>query len=152
MQPVSFEQSKSIKKTPAEICAGIADVAGWNDFDGWLFLPGIEKAEYETRTREMTGSLISVKNRDGSTHKEEILAWNPPENVIIKLYDFSPPLNRLATHFIEEWRFKEEGKSTCVSRKFDLFPKNAPARTLLWLISLFLRKAVAVHLDEIGKG
>lgn len=151
MSPITFELRKSIPKTPEEICAEIADVARWSDFDGYLLLPGIERAAYETRTAGMVGSRIRVRNRDGSAHTEEILAWDPAEKVVIKLFEFSAPLNRLSTHFIEEWRFSAKGDATKAYRKFELFPKSAFARPPLWLISRFLKKAVARHLDKINR-
>ena len=151
MLPIKFEVKKVIPKSSEEICAQIADVARWNDFDGYLFLPGIAKAEYEKRTETMIGSRIRVQNTDGSAHTEEIFAWNPAKTVMIKFTDFSPPLNRLASHFVEEWQFTAEGDSTKVCRKFELFPKNSFARPFLWLISCFLKKAIAQHLDKISR-
>lgn len=151
MLPIKFEQSRLILKSSEEICSEIADVSRWSNFDGFLMLPGIEKAEYELKTEQMTGSRIRVQNTDGSRHTEEICVWNPAKNVVMKLYNFSPPLNRLSTHFIEEWQFSADGDATNVSRKFELFPKNVRSRPFLWLISLALRKAVARHLDIISR-
>ena len=67
---------------PADvICAEIANVDAWNQFGGYGVLPGIEKAMYETRTADMIGSRIRVRNTDGSGHVEEITQWTPGKAV-----------------------------------------------------------------------
>lgn len=40
-------------------------------------LPGIREAEFEAKTAEIVGTRIRVTNRDGSTHVEEIVEWEP---------------------------------------------------------------------------
>lgn len=150
MRPIEFELKKSISQTPKEISAQIADTENWNDFNGYAFLPGIEKAKYEKRTDEIAGSRIRVKNRDGSEHTEEVLEWDSEKKIVLKLHEFSPPLNRLASHFIEEWNFVEKGKAkTFITRKFQLFPKSVLAKPFLWTISIFFKKAIAQHLNEM---
>ena len=75
MNPIEFEVKKTIKNSAKEICEKALDVETWSSFDGDGILPGIEKAEYEKRTKKMIGSLIRVKNSDGTEHLEEILEW-----------------------------------------------------------------------------
>ncbi|HUF39344.1 MAG TPA: hypothetical protein VMN57_12540 [Anaerolineales bacterium] len=48
----------------------------------------------------MTGLRIRVQNTDGSTYVEEILVWDPPTRIPMKLHEFSPPLGGLADHFM----------------------------------------------------
>ncbi|MEM7373156.1 MAG: hypothetical protein AAF587_31320 [Bacteroidota bacterium] len=98
----------------------------------------------------MIGSRIRVQNTDGSTHVEEIYTWNPQKAIGIKLCDFSPPLNKLASHFLEDWQFEERTDGTQVRRAFQLFPRSAFTRPFLWIISLFFRKAIAHHLREMA--
>jgi len=97
----------------------------------------------------MAGSRIRVKNSDGSEHCEEICEWG--ERVVIRLGGFSPPLRHLAAHFLEEWEFDvtDENK-TLVTRRFRLYPKSFLTRPALLLISVFFKKAVARHLDEMA--
>lgn len=151
MRPITFACNKIITTSAAEICSGIADVARWSEFKGYGFLPGILHAEYEKRTSDMIASRIRVRNTDGSGHVEEICEWDPSQKVIMKLHDFTPPLSRLATHFIEEWTFAAENSATLVTRKFQLYQKQSMTRPLLWLISLVLRRAVARHLTEMAR-
>lgn len=151
MRPISFQCRKLIAKSPREIAAEIADTARWSDFQGYAFMPGIEQAQYETRTPDMIGSRVRVRNTDGSQHVEEIIAWDPGNKIAMKFQDFTPPLSRLATHFIEEWTFAPEDEVTLVTRKFQMHPTNVVTRLPLWLISLLFRRAIAAHLDDIAQ-
>lgn len=149
MRPVQFE-CQTIIPAPADvICSQIADVARWREFQGAGFLPGIASAEYKRRTANMVGSRIRVKNTDGSHHMEEFTVWENGRKIVTKLHDFSPPLNRLATHFLEEWNFETQGDATHVRRTLALFPKQAVTRPALWLISRFLRQAITRQLRQM---
>lgn len=97
----------------------------------------------------MLGSRIRVQNTDGSGHIEEIVEWRPGEKVSLKLHHFTPPLNRLASHFVEEWNFETAQQGTLVSRNFQLFAKQPVTRPLLWLISLLFKRAIVRHLTQM---
>jgi hypothetical protein len=150
VNPITFQRSKHIAKSPAGIAAEIADTARWSEFPGYGFLPGIERAQFEVRTDDMTGSRVRVYNSDGSQHVEEIIIWQPEQRIVMKLQEFTPPLSRLATHFIEEWNFVPQNGVTHVTRKFKMYPAQPLTRPLLWFISLFFRKAVEAHLEDMA--
>lgn len=152
MQPIRFACSTVIPATAPEICAAVADVSRWPEFKGYGPLPGIAQAEYEVRTPAMVGSRVRVRNTDGSSHREEIYQWQPEEQISLKLYDFSPPLDRLATHFLEEWYFTRQTNGTQVVRSFQLFPRQPLARPLVWLIARLFKRAIARQLAELAVG
>lgn len=152
MQPIRFECQALIPATSAEICAAVADVSRWREFTGYGPLPGIAQAEYEQRTPNMVGSRVRVRNTDGSSHREEIYAWNPERQIGLKLYDFTAPVNRVASHFLEEWHFTSQANGTQVTRSFQLFPKQPLTWPLLWLISLLFRRAIVRQLAEMATG
>ena len=89
--------------TPDEIAQQILDVTKWPDFQGYGPIPGIKTAEFEVRTANAVGSRLRVTNLDGSTHVEEIVVWRPDERLQLHMQNFSPPLSRLATGFVETW-------------------------------------------------
>lgn len=124
MRPLSFVCEQDIPKSAEDIAAEIANMDRWSEFNGYGPMPGIEHAEYEMRTDDMVGSRIQVRNRDGSTHVEEIEVWDPGNEIRMRLHEFSPPVSRLATHFIEHWRFEETEGITHVRRSFDMYPVN----------------------------
>lgn len=137
-------------QSPTEIAENIADMGQWAGFNGYGMLPGIDRAEYEQYTPEMVGSHIRVYNSDGSTHIEEVLVWALPHELKMKLHQFSAPVNRIATHFIEHWTFWEVEDGTHVTRSFQLFPQSTFTRPILWLISRQFKKAIDAHLDQIA--
>ena len=149
MRPIRVSSRGLIPKSPAEIAAEIADLDNWTDFKGYGILPGVAGAEYGLKTDEMVGSRIHVRNTDGSTHIEEILVWDPPERLLLKLREFSRPLSRLADYFTEEWLFELRGDTTQVTRRFEMFPRRALTRPMLWVISRFFRRAIDRHLAQL---
>jgi hypothetical protein len=149
MQPIVFACHRTIRKSGMEIASEIANIERWSEFGGYGPLPGIERAHYETRTDNMIGSRIHVRNRDGSEHVEEFYEWEPGRKISMKMHNFSPPLRHLTTHFLEEWTLETREGGTFVTRQFQLFPRSAATRPFLWLISLLFRRAVARHLAEI---
>jgi len=150
MQPIVFECHQFIPASADDIAATIADTEQWKAFGGYGFLPGIASAAYEKRTDDMVGSRIRVQNTDGSSHVEEIYAWNAGEKVAMKMHEFTPPLSRLADYFTEEWTFAPQGGGTLVTRRFQLYARQGGTRPFLWLISLLFRRAIARNLAEMS--
>lgn len=150
MKPIAFTCTQFIAAPPAEIAAGILDMERWKEFTGHGFLPGIKEARFAKRTPDLVGSRIEVENLDGSTHVEEIYKWIEGEEIGMRLGEFSKPLNKLASHFTEEWKFDIQGPKTQVSRSFELFPVSGFTRPFLWLISRFFRKAIDKHLVQMA--
>jgi hypothetical protein len=134
---------------PEEIARQILDLANWTAFKGYGLLPGIKSAKFEMRAPDVVGSRIRVQDTDGSTHVEEIVEWRPDCRVCLEMTDFSPPLGRLATRFLETWEFKRQGNGTLVTRSFELYAKSAFTRLPLWAISLLLRRAIVRQLKQM---
>lgn len=151
MKPISFSCHKIISASPQSISANIANTDKWKEFEGYAILPKIKEATYEKRTDQMVGSRIRVINSDGSTHVEEIFKWEPGRAISMKLAEFSAPLNGIASHFIEEWTFEPTENGTSVTRSFQLFAARWYTRPSLWIISLFFRRAIDLHLDQMAK-
>lgn len=149
MRPITFSCTDTLALSPAEIAGRILDLAHWTEFTGYAVLPGIKGAEFEVRTPGVVGSRIRVTNTDGSSHVEEVVEWQPEHSLRLRMSEFSAPLSRLATEFVESWAFKRAGTATRVTRSFELHPKSAVARPALWLISLLLRRAIVRHLRQM---
>lgn len=149
MKPITFACHETLPLAPEEIAEQILDLTKWPEFRGWGPLPGIKSAEFETRTPNVVGSRIRVSNLDGSSHVEEIVEWQPDRRLRLQMEEFSKPLSRLATGFVETWEFERVGHETKTVRSFELNSKSMLTKPALWLISFFLKRAIARHLREI---
>ncbi len=124
MNPIKIKVHSIVDLLPKEICSIILDTSQWKKFEGYSFLPGIEKAEFEKRTAAIVGSRIKVYNEDGSTHIEEIIEWDENRKVVLKFQEFSSPLKKFASYFIEEWNFTVSNSRTEILRTMDMYPRN----------------------------
>lgn len=151
MKPIIFRCQETLPLAPGEIAQQILDLPKWTEFSGFGPLPGIKAATFETQTQAVVGTRIKVTNTDGSSHVEEIVAWDPERLVQLEFTDFSPPVSRLASKFEEVWQFERVGNSTRVVRLFRLYPKSTLARLVLWLISFLLKQAITRHLTQLRR-
>jgi hypothetical protein len=149
MKPIAFTCEETLPLAPEVIARQILDLTKWPDFQGYWPIPGIKIAEFDVQTPGIVGSRIRVTNRDGSSHVEEIVEWQPDHQIRLQMKEFSPPLSRLATGFEETWEFQGTGNETHVTRSFRLHAKSVLARFLLWVISFFLKRAIVRHLREM---
>jgi hypothetical protein len=151
MRPITFSCTDTLPLAPEEIAGQILDLANWTGFTGYGPMPGIKAAAFDTRTPGVVGTRIKVTNTDGSSHVEEIVEWEPERRLRLDMKEFSPPLSRLATGFVETWEFERLGDGTGVTRSLEMHPKSFLARPVLWLISFLLKRAVARHLRQMRR-
>ena len=150
MKPVQFCCTATLSQTPEAIAQNLLEVDRWKEFNGYGPLPGIARAEFLVLTPEKVGSRISVVNRDGSTHIEEIVAWELPEKVALRMSEFSLPLAMLATEIRETWRFRQEAEKTEIDRSFEIVPRARWTLPLVALIAWLLKQAIRRHLEEMA--
>ena len=151
MKPITFTCAVTLTLSPADISRQILDLSKWPEFHGYGPIPGIKVAVFDVRTPTIVGTRIKVTNSDGSSHVEEITEWEPNRRVQLRMCDFSPPLSRLATKFFETWEFVSQGENTLVTRSFEINAKSVLTKPALWLISIFLKRAIARHLREMQR-
>jgi hypothetical protein len=149
MKPITFTCEETLPLTLEDIAGQILDLTKWPDFHGYGPIPGIKGAQFDVQTPGIVGSRIRVTNRDGSSHVEEIVEWQPDHRIRLQMKEFSPPLSRLATGFEETWEFQVTDNETHVTRSFHLHAKTFLARLLLQVISFFLKRAIDRHLREM---
>jgi hypothetical protein len=149
MKPITFTCDAPLLLAPEVIARQILDLTKWPEFQGYWPIPGIKIAEFDVQTPGIVGSRIRVTNRDGSSHVEEIVEWQPDHRIRLQMKEFSPPLSRLATGFEETWEFQRTGNETHVTRSFRLHARSVLARLLLWVISFLLKRAIVRHLREM---
>jgi hypothetical protein len=149
MKPITFTCEATLPLAPEAIARQMLDLTKWPDFHGYGPIPGIQAAAFDVQTPGVVGSRIRVTNRDGSSHVEEIVEWQPEQRIRLHMKEFSAPLSRWASGFEETWAFQRSGTETHVTRSFRLHAKSVAARLLLWVISFFLKGAIVRHLREM---
>ncbi len=152
MKPITFTCDETLPLPSDDIARQILDLTKWPEFQGFGPIPGIRAAEFEIQTPGIVGTRIRVTNTDGSSHIEEIVQWEPDRRLRLRMHEFSAPLSRLATEFMETWEFQPVGSETHLTRLFELHPRSIVAWPLLWVISFLLRRAIARHLRQMISG
>jgi hypothetical protein len=150
MKPIQIKTQGTTQKSSQEICATFLDTDRWSDFKGYSILPGIKSAHFEKRTPDLLGSRIKVSNTDGTTHVEEIIAWDVSNKFALKFQEFEPPLKNLATHFVEEWRFSTSSRGTEITRSMTMYPRGVLGWLMLLPISRLMKKAFEKNAVEMG--
>ncbi len=144
--PVCFSVSADLPGSAEKNCDQIFDVSNWTGFQGYGPLPGIKDVVKVSPDEGKIGTRFEVTNSDGSHHVETVVEYESGKLLRLRMDSFSPPLSKLADHFIETWSFSGKGSNTQVARSFELYPKNTAGRIALSMISYFFQKAVQKHL------
>jgi len=150
MKPWVVVCTRTSQLTGEDIGQQILKLENWPEFQGYGPLPGIAEAHFETRTADVIGTRIRVRNRDGSTHVEEIVEWNPADRITLEMKEFSRPLSFFASRFIERWEFARSGDETSIRRSIELQHRSVFGWLFLGMISGFLRKALNRHLQQVA--
>ena len=148
--PITIASLRTMRLSPDDIGQELLKLENWKKFDGYGPLPGIREAKFRRRTPEVIGTQIEVTNRDGSSHVEEITEWLPTGGIVLRMSEFSAPLSRFASHFIERWSFSTEGEGKLrVCRSFELHPKSWMGAVLLRQVGPLMKRAVDRHLQQM---
>ncbi len=150
MNPVEIKIQGHTKRSTQEICAEFLNTNRWSDFKGYSILPGIQNASFETKTSNLVGSRIKVKNTDGSSHVEEIIEWDETHGFSLRFQEFDSSLKNLATHFIETWSFKTSASGTDITRAMTMYPKGVIGWLMLKPISGLMKKAFEHNASQLG--
>ena len=149
-RPVAITCQRSFAIPAVNLARRILDLSEWPHFEGWGPLPGIRAARFRHQSEAYIGSVIEVENRDGSTHTEEIVAWDEGRALTLRLANFTAPVRHLATHFDEHWIFTTTSDNkTHLVRSLEIHPRNAVSRLLLLPIAWMLHKALKMHLSKM---
>lgn len=147
---VSFTVTAGSALRPEQIMDEIFDITNWSGFTGWGPIPGIREAKMLERHDARVGTKFVVTNTDGSTHGETVIEYVPDRRLVMRIDDFSTPLDKFAECFLETWEFERRDHHTHIERKFDLHPKGPIANVILRLVGFGLRKAVQEHTQALA--
>jgi hypothetical protein len=150
MKPWVVVCTRTSRLTGEEIGAQILRLENWPDFQGYGPLPGIAEAQFEIRTPDVVGTRIRVRNRDGSTHIEEIVEWQPAERITLEMKEFSWQMKLFSDRFVERWEFERSNGETAIRRSIELQHRSVFGWLVLAAISGLLKNAVDRHLAQIA--
>lgn len=135
MKPIQIKSILKTKLQPPEVCTYILDINQWPKFRVCGVLPGIKRAEFERKSKEIVGSRIKVISDNKTTYIEEITEWNASSGVSLMFMEFSPPIKYLTTHFIETIEFRIASRQAAATRTMIMYPRNKIGRLLLIPVS-----------------
>ncbi len=139
LEALKFSCRESLEIDPKILFDEFLKVENWDDFNGFLFLPGIKRAKFITQTKDLTGSIIKVENMDDSFHHETIIEWVVDKKIVIEFNQFSKPLSHLASHFIEVWEVRKVQDIEFLHRSFELYLVSRLKKILFGLSLNFLK-------------
>ena len=90
MNPITFTCEETLPLAPEDIAGQVLDLTKWPGFHGYGPIPGIQVATFDVQTPGVVGSRIRVTNRDGSSHIEESVDWQPDHRLRLRMQEFSP--------------------------------------------------------------
>ncbi len=142
---IQFTTAMESSKPAEEILSRIFDPGEWSSFTGWGMIPGVARVQVSNASPDRVGTVFSVENTDGSTHRETVVEYEPERRLVMEMEGFSEPLSRIAIRFVETWELAETPGGTRVQRTFVLYPATGLGAVVLRVIALFLRQAVKRH-------
>lgn len=146
MSPITFSIDELVQASPTEFANQFLDLDRWQAFQGVGSIPGIAKAEFETRTEGLVGTKIRITNADGSTCLASITEWKPDARLTLKTTDFSGALFGLVASIEQTLEFEpDERGPTKVARYVKINPTAESAIPTLHDVALDLKKAILLH-------
>lgn len=124
------------------VWAHFVDAANLTDFAGYGPIPGIARASVDG---EGVGMRRAITNTDGSSHREEVIVYEPPRRIVDRIDGFDSPVRLLAREITDELRFEPRGDATELVRTFTVELRSVLAWPLARVMRLFMSRAIARH-------
>ncbi|MBC7989737.1 MAG: SRPBCC family protein [Luteimonas sp.] len=129
LHKVTVTREAVIPGAPADVFAFIAaeDVLP-KVLTGYLVLPAVVRTSGNTGPWDVPGSARVVHLADGTTAREQVTEFSPPDRFAYKVWDFGNPiLKRLASEARGEWTFVAAPGGTRVTWTYTFIAKNGVA-------------------------
>lgn len=145
MKPIVLILESDVQVAALDFCEQLLDLKKWPHVKGNGVLPGMQKAEFRKRTKNIVGTQVLVTNTDGSTYVETVEAWEPAARIELRTDAFSNVLRYLARYFIDTYECTAIEGGTHVKRTIQLVPVNIGGKLFLWYMARQLRKSLAIQ-------
>jgi hypothetical protein len=114
-------------------------------FTGFGPIPGIASARWVQGDEPREGAVREVRNRDGSTHREEVVALVPRAVLEDRIHAFTSPLRLLAREARDRFELADLGAGTALTRTFSIELRSPLALPVVALLLPLLRAALHRH-------
>ena len=130
----------------------ITSEEGFLSFRGFGPIPGLRSVQFDHGDFRTVGSVSTVTNTDGSTHRERVTVYEPSRRYAIQIDSISSPFRLLMDHAEESWLLTAASSGTAVERMFRFVLRTPLALPLAVPIAqLLFRQAVRRHhADLVG--
>lgn len=127
---IGIQRTLRFAAGPARAFSEVTALHNMPSFEGFALIPGIAEVQADGDVGQ--GSVLRVRNTDGSTHSEYVEAYEPSQCYRIRLEGFDSPFRFLVAQASEQLDFFAEGSGTRVEREFR-FDLTSP-----WVLPLAL--------------
>ena len=101
----------------------------------WGPVPAVTGTREQTGPWHTPGSERTVELDDGSTAREQVLAWERPLRFEYRVDGFTSPLGRVANHAIGAWEFASHGPVSASFRwTYSFYPRTRLGGLVLRMI------------------
>lgn len=143
---LSFHETHLFSQTPETVWPVLTDIEGMTSFAGYGPIPGIARARWaEGDTCCRQGAVREVENRDGSRHREDVVALRAPELLEDRIYGFTSPLRLFVREVRDRFELQAVPSGTALRRTFTLELLSPLGLPLAALMLPFLKRALRRH-------
>jgi hypothetical protein len=147
---VTIEKQFEVNANRETAFAFIINPENMTLFKGYGRIPGIAEV-IPSNPLKGVGHIDIIKNCDGSSHLEQIIAFAPPKSYALHIHCFQFPVSLILKEIFETWHFQEGENGTTISRKFELrWPANFLAS---WIgnkiLAVQFEKAIELHHQQV---
>jgi hypothetical protein len=127
------------------VWALLTDIESMGSFAGYGPIPGIARARWIEGNSYREGAVREVENRDGSRHREDIMAARAPDLLEDRIYGFTSPLRFVVREAHERFELEATAEGTALRRTLALELLSPLCYPLATLLVPLLRRAIRRH-------
>jgi uncharacterized protein YndB with AHSA1/START domain len=125
-----------------------AEDSAFTAFPGSWPIPGISQLVHLSGDGTQAGDRLLMKNSDGTSHEEIVVAYEPGRLMQLKVGPFHSPLSLLVKEGVDQAEFLDEanGHGSRLRQSFSFEAKSFFVFPLVWLLGrMCLARAVTKH-------
>lgn len=142
MSEICIAETLEFPVPPDDAYDFLVSPAAFETFTGWGPIPGIDRLEWQHGGCSQEGSVATVYNTDGSTHRERVVLAARGERYEIAIDEFSSAFRFLVSGARETWVLEPNAAGTLGHREFVFQLRSAAGYPIGLLVAKFFRNAI----------